>query len=59
MTAWLVEKLSVQIGGQRHRVGRLWLPDGLHIWVGNRGVHLWLFGRPHIMWDHLLTRKRA
>ena len=29
---------SISAGGVRRRVGRFMVPDGLHIWIGSRGV---------------------
>jgi hypothetical protein len=43
--------LDIQIGGMRRRLWRLWVVDGLHIWWGNRGWHLYWCGRPHIVSD--------
>lgn len=31
---------DVEAGGYRVKRGPVWIPDGLHIWVGRRGVHL-------------------
>lgn len=33
--------IQIEAGGIRHGVGRFWVPDGLHIWVGLRGVHIY------------------
>ena len=41
--------LSIQIGGERRRLGRFWVPDGLHIWWRSHGVHLWAFGPVHVL----------
>lgn len=46
--------LSVEVGGSRVKVGRFWIPDGLHIWIGYRGVHLFWHRSPYasrVMWD--------
>ena len=33
--------LHIEVGGMRVRRGPFWLPDGLHLWYGDRGVHLY------------------
>lgn len=35
--------LYVEGGCALHRLGRLWVPSDLHVWVGSRGVHLFAF----------------
>jgi hypothetical protein len=47
----VVGKFDVEAGSMRHRVGRVWVPDGLHVWYGNRGLHLFWSGEPHVMRD--------
>ena len=32
--------LDIEAGGVRHKRVGVWWPDGLHIWLGSRGVHL-------------------
>lgn len=32
--------LDVEAGGVAHKRLGLWIPDGLHIWLGRRGVHM-------------------
>lgn len=32
--------LDIEAGGMRVRRFGVWLPDGLHVWFGSRGVHL-------------------
>lgn len=32
--------LSIAFGGLRIKYCGVWLPDGLHLWWGKRGVHL-------------------
>jgi hypothetical protein len=50
-------RLDIQAGTGRVRVaGRFWLPDGLHLWWGGRGVHLfWRRSRfeRRVMFDHV------
>lgn len=36
-----VGKLYIEAGRARTKRGPLWIPDGLHLWWGDRGVHLW------------------
>lgn len=53
--------LNIEFGGVRHRVGPFWIRDGLHIWIGRRGVHLFWRSDPplrHVEWD-LLPDKEA
>jgi len=42
---------DIEVGSLNHRVGRIWIPDGLHIWVGSRGVHLY--------WKHSVYERRV
>jgi hypothetical protein len=38
--------LDVEGGTMRRKRLGLWLPDGLHIWLGSRGVHIfWAHSR--------------
>jgi hypothetical protein len=48
-----VRWLSIEAGQSRKRIGRVWIPHDLHVWGGRRGVHLWLFDRPHVRFDSL------
>lgn len=32
--------LDVEAGGLWHKRRGVWIPDGLHVWLGNRGVHM-------------------
>ena len=32
--------LDLEAGGLWHRRLGLWIPDGLHIWLGRYGVHM-------------------
>ena len=32
---------SISAGGMRRRVGRFMVPDGLHVWIGSRGGHVY------------------
>lgn len=41
-------RLDVEAGGLWHRRFGLWLPDGLHIWLGRRGVHLFWSRSPYM-----------
>jgi hypothetical protein len=49
--------LHIEAGGLWHKVGPVRLPDGLHVWVGNRGVHLfWKRGalnRRRVVFDRM------
>lgn len=49
----LVGPLFLEAGSVRHRIGHIWLPDGLHCWWGDRGVHLFWHSAPRIVrdWD--------
>lgn len=40
---WTLERgpFHIQFSGMRRRVGKYLVPDGLHFWIQNRGVHLW------------------
>lgn len=39
-------RLDISAGGLHVKRGPFWLPDGLHIWIGNRGVHLfWSYSK--------------
>lgn len=33
--------LAIEWGGLQYKVGPFWLRDGLHLWWGDRGVHLY------------------
>lgn len=50
-----VGKLDVQIGGMGVKRFGLMLPDGLHVWWGSRGVHLYWhrseFQPGHVIFD--------
>lgn len=50
---------DLEVGGGRVRVGRLWLPDGLHLWWGTGGLHLFWHGRPHLIAERELTRQQV
>lgn len=39
--------LYIEAGSLRHKRFGVWLPDGLHIWLGRRGVHLFWSASPH------------
>lgn len=39
--------LEIEAGGMYTRRLGLWLPDGLHIWLGRRGVHLFWHHSPY------------
>jgi len=41
-------KLEIEAGGMARRRFRLWIPDGLHIWLGDRGVHLYWAHSPYM-----------
>lgn len=28
-------------GGSYRRIGQPWVREGIHIWIGRRGIHLW------------------
>jgi len=44
---WKLGPLQIEVGGmQVHRFGSL-IPDGLHIWAGRRGMHLFWHHSPH------------
>jgi hypothetical protein len=45
--------VSVEFGRLHRRIGRWWVRDGLHVWVGGLGVHLWLVGRPHVQFERM------
>jgi hypothetical protein len=47
----MTRPLSVQTGHLRRRIGRLWIPDGLHIWWKGRGVHLFWSSWPPVEFD--------
>ncbi len=40
-------KLDVSAGTNGVKRFGVWLPDGLHIWFGSRGVHLFWSGSPY------------
>lgn len=40
--------LDVEAGGLRHKRLGVWIPDGLHIWLGRYGVHLYWARSPHM-----------
>jgi hypothetical protein len=40
--------LDIEVGGLWHRRLGLWLPDGLHIWLGRYGVHIFWAGSPYM-----------
>jgi hypothetical protein len=42
----------VEAGRARRRVGRLWIPDGLHVWWRSRGVHVFWSSWPPVGFDH-------
>jgi hypothetical protein len=42
-----VGPLSIDFGSLKVRRFGFWIPDGLHIWIGHRGVHLWWHGSPY------------
>ena len=46
-----VGRLSVEAGGEYIRIGRFWVPDGLHVWWGARGFHLWVLRSPRFVRD--------
>lgn len=52
----------IEAGGLWHKIGPFWLPDGLHIWIGSRGVHLfWKRGshdRRRIVFDQMGRAER-
>jgi hypothetical protein len=43
--------LDVAVGGLYHRFGPLLIPDGLHLWWGNSGVHVFWRHSPRVIWD--------
>lgn len=46
---------SIDVGGMRAKVGRLWVPDGLHVWVRSRGIHIYWSRSDHqrrVVLDH-------
>jgi hypothetical protein len=51
MMGFTVGQLRVDAGGLLRRVWRFWIPDGLHIWWGNRGVHVFWSSHPHFEAD--------
>lgn len=38
--------LFIEAGKMRVKRLGVWLPDGLHVWVGTRGVHVFWSGSP-------------
>ena len=36
-----IGRFDCEFGTAWVRVGRVWLPEGLHLWWGDRGVHLY------------------
>ncbi len=40
--------LHIEAGGSHRKVGRFWVPDGLHVWLGSRGVHLFWARSPYV-----------
>ena len=40
--------LDLEAGTMKVRRLGLWLPDGLHLWLGTRGVHLFWHSTPHV-----------
>jgi hypothetical protein len=40
--------LEVEAGGVRHRRLGVWWPDGLHIWLGSCGVHIYWSRSPYM-----------
>jgi hypothetical protein len=43
-----IGRLDVECGGMRVKRFGLWIPDGLHVWWGNRGVHLFWASSPYM-----------
>lgn len=43
-----IGRLEVEAGGLYHKRLGIWIPDGLHIWYGWRGVHLYWARSPHM-----------
>ena len=41
-------KLCIEAGRMHVKRGPFWLPDGLHVWWGDRGVHLFWHYSPHM-----------
>lgn len=51
-----IGKLDIEAGGLRHRRLGMWLPDALHMWWGDRGVHMfWARSRhmPRVTFDRV------
>lgn len=46
-----VKPLQISATQMRRRIGRIWLPDGLHIWWKARGVHLYWSSWPFITFE--------
>lgn len=40
-------RLRIEAASMRVKRFGLWLPDGLHIWLGSHGVHLFWAYSPH------------
>ena len=40
-------RLHIEFGGRCVKRGPFWIPDGLHIWIGSRGVHMFWSRSPY------------
>ena len=47
MTHFSYRRLDIEIGNFRAKKFGLYIPDGLHIWIGNKGLHCYWSFKPH------------